>query len=233
MTNTYESVYSTHKDRVIEDRNKVVTREAYNYEPAKDVQGDDIEFIKQYANTKIKEVDAERMKCTMIQELTRMCRVISDMENDISQSKIYAAFVVRGINIRYHDWKTGNQDVIYDILDHVKDCQSTYDKDLMEFTTHSDSLFDGAKQDTVRFENTITGRAKKSAKCGIRLSDVNLYNALAGVERFDDSNPDYLPQKGRWIIESCLTAFSGAKRKLTFRDMGLQCILRHEDEMKG
>lgn len=221
------------KDSRKTERYEVATREAYNYEPDKDVQGDDIEFIKHYASTKIKEADAERMKCSMIQEIVRMCRVISDMENDISQSKIYAAFVVRGINIRYHDMKSGNQDVIYDILDHVKECQETYDKDLMDFTTHSETLFDGARHDTVRFENTISGRAKKSAKCGIHLSDVNLYNALAGVERFNENNPVYLPPKGRWVIESCLTAFSGAKRKLTFRDMGLRCILNHEDEMKG
>lgn len=197
----------------------------------RDPQGSQIAFIKQYATTKIKESDAERMKCSMIPEITHLCRAISDRENDISQSKIYAAFVVGGMNIRYHNMKDDNQDVIYDLIDDVHLCISSYDQELMEFTSHNDTLFDGSQSNVVRFENTTAGRSKKSAKCGIRLADVNLYNALAGVERFNEENPSYLPINGKWIIDDCLKVFARAKRKLTFRDMGLRCILNHKDEM--
>lgn len=213
------------------DSSGVANRGSDYVPPDKDVQGTQITFIKKYAKTKIKESDAERMKCSMIPELTKLCRVISDKENDISQSKIYAAFVVRGINMRYHDMKNDNQDVIYDIIEHVHECINSYDRDLMEFTSHNETLFDGARSETVRFENTIAGRAKKSTKCGIRQSDMNLYNALAGVERFNEEDPNYLPPNGRWIIDDCLSVFARAKRKLRFRDMGLQCILNHKDEM--
>lgn len=197
----------------------------------RDPQGTQIAFIKQYAATKIKEADAERMKCSMIPELMHLCRAISDRENDMSQSKIYAALVVSGINIRYHDMKADNQDVIYDIIDNVHLCISSYDRGLMEFTSHDDTLFDGATSKAVRFESAIAGRAKKSVKCGVRLADVNLYNALAGVERFNEENPDYLPDNGRWIIDDCLSVLARAKQKLVYKDMGLQGILDHKFKM--
>lgn len=187
--------------------------------------------IKKYAETKIEEKDAERMKCSMIREVDSLCRVISNRECDISQSKIYAAMVVSGMNIRYHDMKNDNQDVLYELGDDVSRCVDTYDRELMEFTEHNDTLFSGANSKTMRFESTIVGRTKKSAKCGVRLADINLYNALAGVERFDEENPMYLPKAGRWVMDDCLTVFRGAKRKLGFRDMGLKCILNHKDEM--
>lgn len=227
-------VYLAHRNSVLGDRNEVGTRKAYSYVPVQDPPGTQIEFIRRYADTKIKEKDAERMKCSVIPELSHLCRVISDRENDRSQSKIYAAFVVAGVNIRYSDMKNENQDVIYDIGEHIHCCVSSYDRELMEFTSHNDVLFEGARSDTVRFESSIAGRTRKeSAKCSIRLADMNLYNALAGVERFSTDDPDYIPPNGGWIVDDCLSVFARAKRKLKFRDMGLQCIINHKDEMMG
>lgn len=201
----------------------------FTCEPDRDEPGTELAAIRHYANNALE--DPKSMRCSTLPEIDIVCDHIGERE-DILHTKVYAAFRMRGYNIRYSNWKYDVPDVLYELQEHVQQCRRSYNKELMDFASHNEVLFKNAKSDVFQIENSKIGEAQKdSKKCGIRVSDLNLYNALVGFERFVENDPYYIEKRGQWLIDDCMNVLQSARHKLKFRDLSLQCILNHEDEM--
>lgn len=212
-------------------RHEVRFREAYAFEPGRVAQGYHLSQMKAYANMRIANDEDGSMRCSVIDEISYLCSYIGTVEK-LMESQVYSSFRILGYNIRYSDNQGGCPDVLYELGEHVENCMRSYNKALMDFTMHDDTLFTNAKPDVYRVLRSERAIAKKEAKAyGIRLSDLNLFNVLTGVEAFTENEPNYIEEKGAWLIDDCLSALKQARRKLKFRDLSLQCILNHEDEM--
>ena len=144
-------------------------------------QGHYVETMKEYAQTSISEEDAGRMRCCTFEAFEYVCHIIATRMG-IKYTKVYPALRVLGYNWRYHDMKTGNPDILYEMGTVVKQSKMGDNPGLLPFVTNSDGLFREGKVIQYRIAKTAIEQASDLAEeCGVRLSELNLFDALQGL----------------------------------------------------
>ena len=186
-------------------------------EPMRYGQGHYVETMKEYAQTSISEEDAGRMRCGTFGAFKYVCHIISTRMG-IKHTKVYPALRVIGYNWRYHDMKTGNPDVLYEQGSIVKRCKMGDDPGLLPFVTSSDGLFPEGKVIQYRIVKTAIEQASDLAEeCGVRLSELNLFDALQGLDVLVNNEPDYILMRDDLYFDETMSKFSFLKRRLTAR----------------
>lgn len=187
MTNTYESVYSTHKD------NEVATRGSYSYEPERDAQGTAIERVKAYARTEISNEDGTTMNCGIFTDLMYVCNYISDVEH-IKERRVYMALCTLGRDRCCSEFQTNGSDVFTDISRLMSVGRRAVDDPLkMKITRTHVPIFDDIHTKKFRTSKQILAKSVDRAnECAVKTSHMNLYYTLVGVKYLVENDPDYI-----------------------------------------
>lgn len=223
MTEPYESVYSTHKDRVIEERGEVVTREAYNH-PPRDAQGTVIERMKAHASTEITREDLATMNCAIFIDLVDVCAFIEDAEK-LGNDRAYPALCDLGRDRCYHEFKRNdNRDVFSDITEMVSIGKRSVDSPSKRAAARTPmSIFDDVHTTKFRTTKQTLAIAVDHAKeIGIRTSHLNLYHALVGLKYLVENEPDYILLAEKTLFVDALRPLIKADRILNERRELLQ-----------
>jgi len=221
MTETIKTddVYQAHRDKVlnIEDNNPDIINRKY---PA----GYYIKQIKDYAHTSIPEEDASRVRCMTFSPLINACKFIAANE-DIPESKVYPALRHIGYNIRYHNLKCDNPDNLYNLGGMVKKCVLTMEIPLIEFAT-GNTIFKELSSMQYRMHKDDIAIAMKDAEyCGIKVSELNLYNVLEGINVLILNEPDYILLGRERIFKSVLLYFADIKLMIDYKYGGMEVAL--------
>ena len=168
--------------------------------------------------------DASRARCGTFKSLNNICKFIAAKE-DIPESKVYPALRMIGYNIRYHNMKGGDLDPLHKIGDVVKECILTADTAMIEFAT-TDSMFDNITSAQYRMRKDVIAIAMKDAEhSGIKVSELNMYNVLEGINTLVLNEPDYILLRDERIFRTPLELFGDIKNKLQWKYDGLKTSL--------
>lgn len=218
MTNTYESVYSTHKD------NEVATRGSYSYEPERDAQGTAIERMKAHADVVIAKDDATTMNCGIFTELLYVCNYIRAAEN-IKEKRVYPAMCSLGRDRCYHEMKVNGGDAFTDLADMIKIGRMSIDNtSMMDDALGGIAIFKDVK--TMKFrtsQQSLAIAVENAGEYGVKTSDLNLYHTLMGLKYIVNNEPDYILLADKPVIKYTL-------QRLTMAD---DVLARHSERMNS
>ena len=207
--------------------NEPVSRRAYDYTPNNVPQGYYIEQIKEYAHTPISADDSSIVSFATFDEFEYVCNVIAAREKIVRRARIAPALRVIGYNNRYHNMKTGNPDALYEMGDLVQECLSMGDGGVIPIASNSNGLFNGVHAHEYRINKNAIAIAQNDAHhAGVKVSELNLYNALEGLEVLVSNESMYMDAKNELYFDETLTKFSFIKRHLQARQSALLRLLR-------
>jgi len=187
-------------------------------------QGFYIDKIAEYAKTVIDEADAGRMRCGTTKSLTRMCKFIAVSEN-VPVTKVYPALRWIGYNSRYHDMKNDEADLLYGLGDRVRRCTLTTRVNVIDVATDNVNLFGNTTLSQYRVQKDVLAIAEKDADhAGIRLRDLNLYNALEGLEVLVSKEPEYILLRDTDLVQLPLKEFLNIKDMVQLKTKMLSTI---------
>lgn len=211
-----DAVYLKHRENIVGRCNNQQPIEPH-IDQIRYGQGHYVESMKEYARTSVSEEDAGRMRCSTFEEFEYVCHTIST-RMEIKYTKIYPALRMLGYNWRYHDMKSGNPDVLYELGAIVKKCKMENRPGILPFVTTSDGLFPAGKSIMYRLAKTSIEQASDLAEeCGVKLSELNLFDALQGLEVLVTNEPDYILMKDDLYFDEVTTRFAFTKRHLQER----------------
>jgi hypothetical protein len=174
-----DSVHQAHKARIEAARNTVIDNHV-------------IEQIKEYANTKISEDDAGRVRCSTFEDFDIICRYIATKEH-VQHSKVYPALRLIGYNHLYHRSKLGDPDILEDRFKYVSSGITTLNRNVVSAVANDLTMFNKTDKTTYRIEKKYIAIAlKDSARYGVSTADLNLYHALCGAKILTETSPDYI-----------------------------------------
>ena len=177
-------------------------------------QGFYIDQMKAYATTKIKEEDAGRVNCASFSSLNNVCKFIA-MNDDIPVTKVYPSLRYIGYNNRYHDMMNGAPDMLYEMGDSVKQCVFTLNPYLIDFATEDINLFGNTTKSVYRIKaDAIAVSMKDAERCGIKVSELNMYNVLEGLNVVMSNEPDYMLYLEDRIFKKTLAMFDEVKHNI-------------------
>lgn len=220
--NTVDSVYQIHKDKVQSGvSSDALTEIQYP-------QGSYTQQIIDYARTSIPEDEASRVRCATFRSLDNVCKFIAAKE-DVPESKVYPALRYIGYNVRYHDMKCGKADNLYNLGDVVKQCVLTMHVPLIEFATDT-NIFKDTRSVTYRMQKAVIAITMKDAEqYGIKVSELNLYNVLTGINTLVFNEADYILLRDERIFKMALTYFADVKSIIDYRFGGMKVALSRCD----
>lgn len=215
--NTTESVYQTHRDKILGSR----SAQTDVHHP----QGYYIDQIVDYAHTSIPEDEANRVRCGTFTSLKYICKFIA-VKEDIPESKVYPALRYIGWNIRYHNMKCGKPDILTELGKHVKECMNTGHMSLVAFVMNDSNIFSDTSSALYRMrKDTIAITMKDAEYCSLKVSEMNLYNVLEGIDTLILNEPDYILMRDKRIVRAPMDIFHDAKDMLRWKCAGLEGIL--------
>lgn len=190
-------------------------REAYDYEPNRDHQGKALDDLHEYANTQVAREDSGVARCATFEAFEYACKVLSAIEK-IPYAKVYTGLRYIGYNIRYHRMKNGDPDALWDMGEISNRCMITGDPGMVPFVSSSDGLFTDVHTINHRMTTQVIEIAKgDAATAGIKLSELNLFNALEGLTLLVENDQNYFLMRENLLIDESLSKFSFIKRHLT------------------
>lgn len=190
-------------------------REAYNYEPMRYPQGHFLDQMKGYVEIPLTRDDSGMTKCATFGAFEYACKIIASIEK-IPDTKVYPSLRMIGYNKRYSDMKNDIPDALWDIGEVSERCMRTSDPGIVPFVSSSTGLFTDVRSTSYRLSNSVIAITGKDAyKAGIKVSELNLFNALAGLEVLTEEEPAYFSLRENLFIDESLTKLSFIKRHLT------------------
>jgi len=146
-------------------------------------------------------------------------------ENGFTETNVFIGLMTVGYNVRYANLKSGNLDALQSMKEGIADCADTCDVDIIdEIREHT--LFRDAKSSSFRLDRAKMGEAEKDAMhCGVDRSELNLYNAMTGLERLLSEDPYYIGKQDERLFRVPMDEFMSANRRLEFRLVSLRSIL--------
>jgi hypothetical protein len=208
-----ESVYDIHKSHVFSSTDKV-----------KHPQGFYIDQIVDYAHTSIPEDEASSIRCATFKSLNNTCKFIAAKE-DIPESKVYPALRMIGYNIRYHNMKCDKSDNLYNLGNMVKQCILTVSPSMIEFAT-GNTIFKDVSSVQYRMRKDVIAISMKDAEqYGIKVSELNLYNVLEGINTLVSNEPDYILLRDKRLFKSVLEYFGDIKSMIDYKYGGIHAAL--------
>lgn len=188
-------------------------------------QGHYIDQIIAYANLVIPEAETSSMRCASTRIFDHVCKFIAANEN-VPVSRVYPALRYIGYNYRYHTMKNDSPDPLYEMGETVKRCILSGNIDIMDFAVHDDVLFVDTKSSMYRVKKSVSAVAIKDAgEYGVRVSQLNLYNALTGLDVVVSNEPDYILLREMQIFIDPLKSFDKIKRMINLKTIGLKTML--------
>ena len=102
--------------------------------------------------------------------------------------------------------------------DLVKQCLLTTHRNTMDLATEDQRLFGDTAVSVYRIKSDAIVIAMKDANaCGVRVSELNMYNALEGLDVLVANEPDYIIMRDNSIFEDTLGAFVKIKETLRWK----------------
>lgn len=187
-------------------------------------QGHYLDQIHAYTEAKITNEDAGSMRFGTFRKLDHVCKFIAANES-IQVSRLYPALRWIGYNNRYHDMKNNNLDGLDVLAENVKKCMLTIDSNLIDCA--STYIFQSTGTEVFRVEKkTVAITTKDAKRYGIRVSDLNLYNVLEGVDVLLNNEPDYIVLRDKHIFEAIVGVYNEMQTAIRFKNIGLDAILK-------
>ena len=206
--------------------NEPTSRRAYDYVPNNVPQGYYIEHIKEYAHTPIPVEESGTTNFATFKEFDYVCKVIASREKIMGYTKIAPALRVIGYNNRYHNMKTGNPDALYEMGDLVQECTATGDGGIVPYATSNVGLFNGIHSVKRRINTNAISIAQKDAyRAGIEVSELNLYNALEGLEVLVSNESMYMIARKEMYFNAAISKFESIKQYLQAKQSVLLRLL--------
>lgn len=193
-------------------------REAFDYEPGRDLQGEVIAWIKAHANTEITREDNASMNCAIFTDLEDVCNLIGDIEK-INSKRLYVALCVKGRNICYHEAKVNHGDVFTDIEYQVSKGKRAIDSPSKRAEAkRSIDIFNDVR--SIKFNTDKQTRkiaTDYSKMAGTKTSHLNLYWTLTGLEYIVANEPTYIELGKSALFEDALNPLRKANKILEER----------------
>jgi len=121
--------------------------------------------------------------------------------------------------------KTDNPDGLDVLAENVKKCMLTIDSNLIDCA--ASYIFQSTSTEVYRVEKkTVAITTKDANRYGIRVSDLNLYNVLEGVNVLLANEPDYIVLRDKQIFESVIGVYGEIQSMIRFKNIGLDAILK-------
>lgn len=186
-----------------------------------------VDQIVEYAHTKISNEDASNVRCGTFESFNIACKYIAARE-DVPEFKVYPALRLIGYNIRYHNLKIGTSDVLYCGGSIVRDCKLTGNVSMIKASS-MERAFTGISSMVCRMRTDAVAIAMKDAEyCGVKVSEMNLYNALEGLNTISTNESAYIAMRDTRILRDPLDIFSDIKMSLRCRYDGLKPSLAEQ-----
>lgn len=187
-------------------------------------QGHYLDQIHAYATAQLANEDAGSMRFGTFRKLDHVCKFIA-VNEDVQTSKLYPALRWIGYNNRYHDMKNSNPDGLDVLADNVKKCMLTIDSNLIDCA--SSYIFQSTSTEVFRVEKKVVAVTTKDAKrYGIRVSDLNMYNVLEGVNVLLNNEPDYIVLRDKQIFDVVINVYNEMQDMIRYKNIGLEAILK-------
>lgn len=200
-------------------------REAFDYKPDRDTQGTALEKLREYATTSLSREDSGMMRCATFDAFEYICGIISSIEK-IPVTRVYPGLRMIGYDHRYTNMKNNNPDALWDIGDVANRCMVCGDPGVIPFVSSSTGLFSDVRSSSYRVNEQVISIAGKDAqRAGIKLSELNLFNALEGLNILVNDDQKYFVYRENVYIEESLAKFSFIKRHLTAKRATLLKVL--------
>ena len=169
----------------------VQIREAYDHEPARKDQDYCIGEMKEHARLVRTRDESGMMRCATFDEFDEACETIGRLSK-ISRTKVYPALRHIGYRVRYTEMKQGSPDALYELGDLIQLGWDSGKRGLRPFLRMSTGLFTNVRVVSYRAMLTTIGETETTAElAGVKLSELNLFNALSGLELLTQTDPDY------------------------------------------
>lgn len=195
--------------------NEMTHREAFGHDHRRSAPTIIIDKLHSYANIKLTREDSTPTRCATFEAMDYACGKIARIEK-LSPTKIYPALRWIGYNRRYADMKSDNPDALWDMGEICGRCLDSNDQGVIPFVRSSHGLFTN-KMDVVQYR--IASSAHESAMKdavhgGLKLSELNLFNALTGLEMLVSEEPTYYLLRQNLDIDDSLTTFVSIKKRM-------------------
>lgn len=180
-------------------------------------QGFYIDQIQAYAKMQFPSDETGSVRCATFKDFEYVCKFISANES-IPLARVYPALRYIGYNNRYHDMKCDNPDPLYEMGDLVKQCLLTSHRNTMDLATEDHHLFGNTTVSIYRIKSdAITVAMKDANACGVRVGELNMYNALEGLDVLMSNEPDYITMRDTSIFEDTLSTYIKIKETLRWK----------------
>ena len=165
-------------------------RPAYNHEPDRKSPTFCVDALKAYANTERKRDESGTVNCATFRMFNRACGVIAT-ESKIRKTLVYPGLRELGRRQRYADMKAGNPDVLWQLHELVEPSMQAFPA-IREYAENGGSLFPERRTVTYRINLNAIEEAKKTSEgMGVEMSELNLFDALSGLELLVQTDPLY------------------------------------------
>lgn len=200
-------------------------REAYDSAPTRKQPDFCIARMKEYANEPRTRDDSGSTKCATFEAFDYACAMVETISG-IPHTKIYPGLRDVGYTIRYSDMKSDNPDALWDLGEVTTKCMATLDPGVMPFIRNSEGLFTDMKSVSYRINDSVIAvTAKEAVRAGVKVSELNLFNALAGLELLTVTDPDYFLLRDHLYVDESLTKFESIKKRLVAKRATLLKII--------
>lgn len=209
-----EDVYQAHRANVLGDRQQY-------REPI----GGYIEQIHAYANTRISAEESRTVRCATFNELDFVCDGIAAME-EINPTRMYPALRLIGYNHRYHNMKCGDPDPLFEMANIVKSCRVLFKSNITRYANTNDVAFGETRTAVFRMHSDAIAVTDKDARyCGIRVSQLNMFNVLDGINVLIENEPDYTLLKDNEMFNQIVSRYTEIKQALRWKVESLKHVL--------
>jgi hypothetical protein len=158
--------------------------------------------------------------------MDKACHIIAQVSK-ISATKIYPGLREIGYTMRYADMKAHNPDALWELAEITDQCMETLDPGLIPYLISSNGLFEGTHTVAYRINESSIEVAKKNAVlAGVKVSELNLFNALSGLELLIQTDPNYALLADHLYISECMSKFEFIRRRLEAKRSTLMKVLR-------
>lgn len=205
---------------------KPTHREAYDHQPDRKTPDFCVEQLKTYANTPRTREDSRKVNCATFGAMDQACRIITQVSK-IPATKVYPGLREIGYTVRYADMKAHNPDALWELAEITDKCMDMLDPGLMPYLASSNGLFEETHTVAYRINESSIEVAKKDAlSAGVKISELNLFNALSGLELLTQTDPNYALLLNHLYISECLSKLDFIRRRLDAKRSTLLKVLR-------
>ena len=209
-----DAVYQAHKIRIATGRQVTI-----------------IDQMKDYTRTKIRRDESATMNCGTHKHISILCKHIS-AHDGIKYTRLYPALRMIGFNHRYHEYKLGRSDVLYDISTIVNKCYMSTNPYIIDYISNDVLTFGKMQTTKYRFLDTDIGIATtESYNCGIKVSELNFYNVLAGINVLISNESYYRDIVDTPIVRPLVKSFRDINEMLQDRLSSLNAVSPRSMEM--